>query len=93
MNLGALLLPIVTGLLLEELTFGGLVRLLLLRGRGSGDEESTRTEREAGNARTKTAAEPGWGADADWRAGQSTLHAHVAPDRPAQEERRTGVYA
>jgi hypothetical protein len=29
MNLGALLLPIVAGLLLEELTFGGLVRLLL----------------------------------------------------------------
>jgi len=29
MSLGALLLPIVTGLLLEELTFGGLVRLLL----------------------------------------------------------------
>lgn len=29
MSLTALLLPIVTGLLLEELTFGGLVRLLL----------------------------------------------------------------
>lgn len=31
MTLSALLLPIVTGLLLEELTFGGLVRLLLAR--------------------------------------------------------------
>lgn len=29
MHLGAVLLPLVTGLLLEELTFGGLVRLLL----------------------------------------------------------------
>ena len=28
-GLGAALLPLVTGLLLEELTFGGLVRLLL----------------------------------------------------------------
>jgi len=28
-SLGALLLPVVAGLLLEELTFGGLVRLLL----------------------------------------------------------------
>lgn len=28
-HLGAVLLPLVTGLLLEELTFGGLVRLLL----------------------------------------------------------------
>lgn len=29
MSLSTLLLPVVTGLLLEELTFGGLVRLLL----------------------------------------------------------------
>ena len=28
-GLGALLLPVVTGLLFEELTFGGLVRLLI----------------------------------------------------------------
>ena len=28
-GLGAALLPLVTGLLLEELTFGGLVRLLI----------------------------------------------------------------
>jgi hypothetical protein len=28
-GLGAMLLPIVAGLLLEELTFGGLVRLLI----------------------------------------------------------------
>lgn len=28
-GLGSALLPVVTGLLLEELTFGGLVRLLL----------------------------------------------------------------
>ena len=28
-HLSAILLPVVTGLLLEELTFGGLVRLLL----------------------------------------------------------------
>lgn len=28
-GLGAALLPVVTGLLLEELTFGGLVRLLI----------------------------------------------------------------
>ncbi len=28
-SLGALLLPVVAGLLLEELTFGGLVRLLI----------------------------------------------------------------
>jgi len=28
-HLSAVLLPVVTGLLLEELTFGGLVRLLL----------------------------------------------------------------
>ncbi len=28
-GLGAVLLPVVTGLLLEELTFGGLVRLLI----------------------------------------------------------------
>lgn len=28
-SLGAALLPVVTGLLLEELTFGGLVRLLI----------------------------------------------------------------
>ena len=30
-HLSALLLPVVAGLLLEELTFGGLVRLLLVR--------------------------------------------------------------
>ena len=28
-GLGAMLLPVVTGLLFEELTFGGLVRLLI----------------------------------------------------------------
>ena len=28
-GLGSVLLPVVTGLLLEELTFGGLVRLLI----------------------------------------------------------------
>jgi hypothetical protein len=29
-SLGAMLLPVVAGLLLEELTFGGLVRLLIV---------------------------------------------------------------
>jgi hypothetical protein len=35
-GLGALLLPVVAGLLLEELTFGGLVRLLMVPWPGIG---------------------------------------------------------
>ncbi|HWT66750.1 MAG TPA: hypothetical protein VN151_11605 [Terracidiphilus sp.] len=35
-GLGAVLLPVAAGLLLEELTLGGLVRLLLARRPGTG---------------------------------------------------------
>ena len=35
-GLGAVLLPVAAGLLLEELTLGGLVRLLLARRPGAG---------------------------------------------------------
>ena len=35
-SLGAVLLPVAAGLLLEELTFGGLVRLLLAPWPGTG---------------------------------------------------------
>ena len=35
-GLGAVLLPVVAGLLLEELTFGGLVRLLVAPWPGAG---------------------------------------------------------
>jgi hypothetical protein len=35
-GLGAALLPVVTGLLFEELTYGGLVRLLLVPWPGTG---------------------------------------------------------
>ena len=41
-GLGAVLLPVVAGLLLEELTFGGLVRLLL----APWPKPSERTERQ-----------------------------------------------
>ena len=35
-GLGAVLLPVATALLFEELTFGGLVRLLIVPRRGNG---------------------------------------------------------
>ena len=44
-GLGAVLLPVVAGLLLEELTFGGLVRLLL----APRPKPSTFGARKAGN--------------------------------------------
>jgi hypothetical protein len=37
-RLGALLLPVAAALLLEELTFGGLVRLLVAPWPGSGND-------------------------------------------------------
>lgn len=42
---GRVLLPLVTGLLLEELTFGGLVRLLLAPPRRTRRETPHREER------------------------------------------------
>lgn len=40
-GLGAVLLPVVTGLLLEELTFGGLVRLLIAPWPKTGESTSS----------------------------------------------------
>ena len=44
-GLGAVLLPVVAGLLLEELTFGGLVRLLIAPWPGTG-KHGERKERQ-----------------------------------------------
>ena len=41
-GLGAVLLPVAAGLLFEELTFGGLARLLLASKPGSGKRSSSR---------------------------------------------------
>ena len=48
-GMGAVLLPVAAGLLLEELTFGGLVRLLLAPGPGAGrrgERKSNKGERK-----------------------------------------------
>ena len=55
-GLGALLLPVVAGLLLEELTFGGLVRLLLAprpgtRKSGAGRKRELLGKRQSSPAR------------------------------------------
>jgi hypothetical protein len=42
-GLGAALLPVAAGLLFEELTFGGLVRLMLAPWPGTGKRASTRS--------------------------------------------------
>ena len=47
-GLGAVLLPVVAGLLLEELTFGGLVRLLLAPWPGSGKRKEHKHARGGG---------------------------------------------
>lgn len=44
-GMGAVLLPVAAGLLLEELTFGGLVRLLLAPRPGAGRRGERRTDR------------------------------------------------
>jgi hypothetical protein len=44
-GLGAVLLPVVAGLLLDELTFGGLVRLLIAPWPGTG-KHGERKERQ-----------------------------------------------
>ena len=44
-GLGAVLLPVVAGLLLEELTLGGLVRLLLAPRPGTGKQDELRASR------------------------------------------------
>lgn len=49
-GLGVLLLPVATGLLLEELTFGGLVRLLLAPRPGTG-RRGARKEKDVPVAR------------------------------------------
>jgi hypothetical protein len=47
-GLGAVLLPVVAGLLLEELTFGGLVRLLIAPWPGTGkDREHNKQKGES----------------------------------------------
>jgi len=52
-GLGALLLPVVAGLLLEELTFGGLVRLFVAPrpGGGKGGEHNQQRNRKKGERR------------------------------------------
>jgi hypothetical protein len=47
MHVGAVLLPVVTGLLLEELTFGGLVRLLLAPWPGDRKEQEHTNRKRA----------------------------------------------
>jgi len=44
-GLGTLLLPVVAGLLLEELTLGGLVRLLLAPRPGTGERQEHSNQR------------------------------------------------
>jgi hypothetical protein len=50
-SLGAILLPVVAGLLLEELTFGGLVRLLLAPRPNTRKSGTRRGERQSSPAR------------------------------------------
>ena len=47
-GLGALLLPVVAGLLLEELTFGGLVRLLIAPWPGTGKHRERNKQKGEG---------------------------------------------
>jgi hypothetical protein len=47
-GLGAVLLPVVAGLLLEELTFGGLVRLLMAPWPGTGKRGERNKQRGDG---------------------------------------------
>ncbi len=47
-GLGAVLLQVVAGLLLEELTFGGLVRLLMTSGPGGGKRRERNREKGEG---------------------------------------------
>ena len=47
-GLGAALLPVVAGLLLEELTFGGLVRLLMAPRPGAGKQMERNKEKGEG---------------------------------------------
>jgi hypothetical protein len=51
-GLGAILLPVVAGLLFEELTLGGLVRLLIAP-RPKTTQNSERNHLEAGNGERK----------------------------------------
>ncbi|MGO9339417.1 MAG: hypothetical protein ACLPY1_18115 [Terracidiphilus sp.] len=51
-GLGAALLPVVATLLLEELTFGGLVRLLMAPWPGPANRRSATSKKEKGNDRT-----------------------------------------
>jgi hypothetical protein len=47
-GLGAALLPVVATLLLEELTFGGLVRLLMAPWPGAGKQKERKKQRGEG---------------------------------------------
>jgi hypothetical protein len=47
-GLGAALLPVAAGLLFEELTFGGLVRLLLTPWPGSGRQDQNHNKKGEG---------------------------------------------
>jgi len=47
-RLGALLLPVAAALLLEELTFGGLVRLLVAPWPGSGNDSERNNQKGEG---------------------------------------------
>jgi hypothetical protein len=47
-GLGAALLPVVTGLLFEELTYGGLVRLLLAKWPGTGKQDQNHNKKGEG---------------------------------------------
>jgi len=47
-GLGAALLPVVAGLLLEELTFGGLVRLLIAPWPGTGKHRERNRQKGEG---------------------------------------------
>jgi len=47
-SLGAALLPVATGLLFEELTYGGLVRLLLTQWPGTGKQDQNHNKKGEG---------------------------------------------
>jgi hypothetical protein len=99
--LGSVLLPVAAGLLFEELTWGGLVRLLLaprpetgehgtLRGRDlprGRNGKSTPTGMEAGHARIKAVVDDRRSAVARLRGRISTLRALAAHQGGARKGR------
>jgi hypothetical protein len=72
-GLGGALLPVVAGLLLEELTLGGLVRLLIAPRPDAHKQLEHNRQRETGNDRIEIVFDVRGSASAGHLAGNSTV--------------------